>query len=75
MLSTNQKKLFQVTSVNPHIGKTLDLQSVPLSSIMTPKHIIVSETNGMINWYRIDQPFENLKPEEKSITINDDIDK
>ena len=25
MLSTNQKKLFQVTSKNPHIGKTLDL--------------------------------------------------
>lgn len=75
MLSTNQKKLFQVTSKNPHIGKTLDLQSIPLSSLMTPKHIIVSETNGMINWYRIEQPFENLKPEEKSIKIFDDIDK
>ena len=71
----NQKKLFQVTSKNPHIGKTLDLQSIPLSSLMTPKHIIVSETNGMINWYRIEQPFENLKPEEKSIKIFDDIDK
>ena len=59
MLSTNQKKLFQVTSKNPHIGKTLDLQSIPLSSLMTPKHIIVSETNGLINWYRIEQPFEN----------------
>jgi len=75
MLSTNQKKLFHVCSKNPHIGKTLDLQSVPLSTIMTPKHIIVSESNGMVNWFRIEHPFENAKPEDRNITIFDDIDK
>ena len=42
---------------------------------MTPNHIIVSETNGMINWYRIEHPFENAKPEEKYITIFDEVDK
>ena len=42
---------------------------------MTPKHIIVSDESGMINWYRIEHPFENAKPEEKFITIFDDIDK
>lgn len=77
LLCTNQKKLFHVTTTNPHIGYTLDLQSVPLSSVMTPKHILVSESNGMINWYRIEQPYDNpnLKPEEKFLKIFDDIDK
>ena len=75
LLSTNQNKLFHVCSKNPHIGKTLDLKSTPLCSIMTPKHIIVSETSGMINWFRIEHPFENAKPEEKFITIFDDVDK
>ena len=42
---------------------------------MTPKHLIVSEESGMINWYRLEQPYENAKPEEKFITIFDDIDK
>jgi len=42
---------------------------------MTPKHLIVSEESGMINWYKIDQPFDNAKPEDKFITIKDDIDK
>ena len=37
--------------------------------------MIVSESNGMINWYRIEHPFDNAKPEEKFITIFDDIDK
>ena len=75
MLCTNQKKLFHVNSKNPHIGKTLDLQSVPLSSVMTPKHVIISESNGMINWFRIDPPIEGGKPEDAFIKIFDDIDK
>lgn len=62
-----------MTSKQPHIGKTLDLKSVPLCSVMTPKHILVSESNGMINWYRIEHPFENAKPEDKFITIFDDV--
>ena len=35
----------------------------------------MSETSGMINWFRIEHPFENAKPEEKFITIFDDVDK
>lgn len=48
---------------------------MPLSTVMTPNHIIVSEVNGMINWYRVEHPFENAKPEEKFITVFDDVDK
>ena len=29
----------------------------------------------MINWFRVEQPFENAKPEDKYITIFDEIDK
>ena len=29
----------------------------------------------MINWFRIEHPFENAKPEEKFITIFHDIEK
>jgi len=75
LLCTNQKKLFHVCSKNPHIGKALNLDSEPLSTVMTPKHLIVSEANGMIHWYRIEHPFENAKPEDKFITIFDEIDK
>jgi len=64
-----------VCSKNPHIGKTLSLHSTPLASVMTPKHLIVSEENGMINWYRIEHPFDNAKPEDKFITIMDEVDK
>lgn len=74
LLSTNQNKLFHVTSKNPHIGHSLDLQSQPLSSVMTPKHIIVSEVSGLINWYKIEHPYENAKPEDKYITIKDEVD-
>ena len=75
LLCTNQHKLFHVDSKNPHIGKALDLQSTPLCSVLTPKHLIVSEASGMINWFRVEQPFENAKPEDKYITIFDEIDK
>ena len=73
MLCTNQKKLFQVCSKNPHIGRTLDLESVPLSVVFTPRHLIVSEESGLINWFNIEHPYENAKPEDKYITIKDGI--
>lgn len=75
LLCTNQDKLFQICSRNPHIGKTLDLDSNPLSTVLTPRHLIVSKKNGEINWFRIEHPFENAKPEDKFITIFDDIHK
>ena len=75
LLCTNQRKLFHVTSRSPHIGKTLDLNSIPVCTVTTPKHFIVSEMSGQINWFKIEHPFDNAKPEEKFITIYDDIDK
>jgi len=75
LLCTNQKKLFHVNSKNPHIGKTLELDSQPLSTVITPKHLLVSQANGMIYWFKIEDPFENAKPEEQFITIYDEIDK
>ena len=75
LLCTNQNKLFHICSKNPHIGKTLDLESPPLSTILTPRHLIVSEENGKINWFRIEHPFENAKPEDKFVTIFDEIHK
>lgn len=74
-LCTNQKKLFHVTAKNPHIGKTVELSSEPLGVIMTPRHIIISQADGMINWIKIELPFEGAKPEDCFITIEQDIDK
>jgi hypothetical protein len=64
-----------VTSKNPHIGKTLFLSSEPLSTVLTPKHLIVSEANGMIHWYRIEPPLLGAKQEDNFITIFDEVDK
>ena len=57
-LCTNQKKLFHVTTKNPHIGKTVDLSAEPLSVVMTPRHILISQADGMINWIKIEHPYE-----------------
>ena len=36
---------------------------------------VEKEDSGLINWYRIEHPFENAKPEDKFVTIFDDIHK
>ena len=63
-LCTNQKKLFHVTSKNPHIGDEVALSAEPLSVVMTPRHILVSQANGIINWIKVELPNEYAKPED-----------
>ena len=64
-----------MTCKNPRIGKTVNLISEPLSVVMTPRHILVSQVDGIINWIKIEPPYEGAKPEDCFITIEDDIDK
>jgi len=35
------------------------VSGIPLTTQITQKHLIVSTDDGLITWYRIEQPYEN----------------
>lgn len=57
-LCTNTEKLFQVTSQNPQVEQTLDLKDVPMTTVLTGKHMIVASADGLISWFKMDSPPE-----------------
>lgn len=77
ILCTNLNKLFHITSKNPYVSFTLDLEATPEDVLFTPKHIIVSDNSGMINWYKVDPPGEypSGKDNDQCLTISDKVDK
>jgi hypothetical protein len=77
ILCTNLNKLFHITSKNPHVGMTLDLEAVPENVLFTPKHMIVSDNAGVISWYKVEPPYENQagKDVDSFLTIQDKVDK
>lgn len=42
----------------PHLEPGLELESVPHTTLLTQKHMIVSTDDGMITWYKIEPPYE-----------------
>lgn len=58
----------------PKIEQTLDLESVPLTTVLTQKHMIIAQEDGIINWYSIEMP-ATLDSPETCITLFQKIDK
>lgn len=59
-LCTNKPYVYQITSRDtPSVEHTLDCGAVPLTVLHTQKNLIVSTEEGMLTWYRVEQPYEN----------------
>jgi hypothetical protein len=43
----------------PHLEPGLELESVPHTTLLTQKHMIVSTDDGMITWYKTETPYED----------------
>lgn len=40
------------------VEQTLELDSVPMTTVLTLRNLIVSTDNGMLSWYKIDSPMD-----------------
>lgn len=59
-LCTNKTQVLQVTSHDtPVLEQSLEVNNVPLTTLLTQKNMIVSTADGMMTWYRVDQPIED----------------
>jgi len=59
-LCTNKPMLYQVSSRDtPCLEQTLELNAIPLTTLLTQKSIIISTDDGLLTWYRVEQPLEN----------------
>lgn len=59
-ICTNQTQILQVSSHDtPTLEQAFDVSGIPLTTQITQKHLIVSTDDGLITWYRIEQPYEN----------------
>lgn len=57
---TNQMQLLQVSSHDtPILEQAFEVAGIPLTTVVTQKHMIVSTDDGLITWYRIEPPYEN----------------
>ena len=71
-LCSNTEQILQVTSRQPHVEQTLDLQAVPMTTALTQKHLIVATEDGMINWYNVDIPYGDPNSDQ-CLTLKDEI--
>lgn len=89
-LCTNTKKLYQINPLlgpgnrndipdkklpEPKVEQVLDLDSVPLTTILTQKHILIAQEDGIINWYNIEMPVYEANNPEQCIKLESKIDK
>jgi WD40 repeat protein len=59
-LCTNKTQLLQVSSRGtPNLEQALEVNAIPLTTLLTQKNIIVSTDDGLLTWYRVEQPIEN----------------
>lgn len=77
-LCTNKTQVLQVSSHDtPCLEQSLEVNAIPLTTLMTQKNLIVSTDDGLMTWYRVEQPIENQDGTvEKSmcITMFDTVD-
>jgi len=71
-LCSNTEQILQITSRQPHVEQTLDLQAVPMTTCLTQSHLIVATEDGMINWYNVDIPYGDPNSDQ-SLTLKDEI--
>jgi hypothetical protein len=75
-LCTNTEQILQVTTrigangVGPKVEATLDLDSIPMTTLLTQKHLIVATENGGIFWYAVDIPYGK---EDAGLILKDEI--
>ncbi len=54
---TNLRTVLQVTADEPHLEPGLELDSVPHTTLLTQKHMIVSTDDGLISWFKVEPPY------------------
>lgn len=89
-LCTNTPKLYQINPspretvkrddqqdrkpLEPKIEQELTLDSIPMTTLLTQRHMIVSQEDGIISWYKIDFPPHDPTQDVK-ITLESEIEK
>lgn len=89
-LCTNTPKLFQINPtprenvrrddqgerkpVEPKVEQELVLESIPMTTLLTQRHMIVSQADGIISWYKIDMPMYE-ESQDVHITLINEIEK
>jgi hypothetical protein len=77
-LCTNKTQLLQVSSRDvPCLEQSHEVNAIPLTTLITHKNIVVSTDDGLMTWYRIEQPIENSDgtiENSMAIKILDQID-
>jgi len=74
-LCTNLPALFQVCSKSPRVGETLKLHDVPVDTVLTQKHLLVSHADGKLNWFKIEPPYDNEKEADMHLKLFEKIEK
>lgn len=72
---TDKTQLLQVSSHDvPCLEQSFEVNAIPLTTLITHKHMIVSTDDGLMTWYRIEQPLENNDGTVDPIKILDQVD-
>jgi len=74
---TNTMNLYQVTSKAPQIEQTLALNGIPMTTIVTQKHMIVATDEGIMQWYKIEPPYDGMgdkDADQMCLKLLDEID-
>ena len=74
-LCTNLPRLFQICSKSPRVGESLKLHDVPVETVLTQKHLIVSHADGKLNWFKIEPPYDNEKEADMHLKLFEKIEK
>lgn len=43
----------------PCLEQSLEVNAIPLTTLITQRNMVVSTDDGLITWYRVEQPIEN----------------
>jgi hypothetical protein len=58
------------------VEQTLDLKDVPMTTVLTGKHMLVASADGLISWFKMDNPPEyDENTNDQMIKLEDEIEK